>query len=95
MQCAWDMLIRILPVRFREPTDKLGKNELNEIRLRQGLPPELVFQNTTKLLQSIVTQEDLRQTIHFASQHSPWAAGTLNHGYITAAGGHRVGVFGR
>lgn len=95
MQCAWDMLIRLLPIRFREITDKLGKNELNEVRLRQGLPPELVFRNGSRVLQSEVTIDDLRQTIHFASQHSPWSASTLNQGYITAPGGHRVGVFGR
>jgi len=95
MQCAWDLLIRLLPVRYREITDKLGKTELNEVRLRRGLPPELVLKNGCRMLESIVTQEDLRQTIQFASQHSPWAAGTLDQGYITAPGGHRVGVFGR
>ena len=46
-------------------------------------------------LKSTVTADDLKQCIQFASQYSPWCASTLNRGYITAPGGHRVGVFGR
>lgn len=95
MKCAWDAFIHLLPMRFRDETDRLGREYLLEVRLRLGLPPELVLINRSVKLQSLVTTEDLRQCIHYASQYSPWAAGTIGQGYITAPGGHRIGVFGR
>lgn len=95
MQCAWDMFLRLLPGKYRELTDKLGRASLNEVRLRLGMPAELVFGSSRKKIEPSVTVEDLQQCINFASQHSPWSAVTLDHGYITAAGGHRIGVFGR
>lgn len=95
MLCAWDSFIHLLPARYRDKTDKLGRQTLQEVRMRLGLPPELVFQNERYKLDSPVSVEDMRQCINFASQYSPWAAGTLRNGYITAPGGHRVGIFGR
>lgn len=95
MRCAWDAYIQLLPVRLRSETDKLGKERLQETRLRIGYPVELVLQNRSIYLQKTVTEDDLRHCIHFASQYSPWSVASIAHGYITAPGGHRVGAFGR
>lgn len=95
MQCAWDAFIHLLPSQFRTEVDRLGKEKLQEVRLRLNLPPELVFHDKTIKLHMPVTTEDLRYCIQFSSQYSPWAASTIRHGYITAPGGHRVGIFGR
>ena len=95
MKCAWDAFIHLLPVRFREEINKLGKNTLQEVRLRLGLPPELVMNKNTKMLTSSVTQEDLKQCIQYASHYSPWSSNSIGHGYITGPGGHRIGIFGR
>ena len=95
MNCAWNQFVRLLPNRIQEETDRLGRNALQEVRLRVGQQPVLVFAERNILLQTKLTEDDLRKTINFACQYSPWAAGTVSCGYITAPGGHRIGVFGR
>lgn len=95
MNCAWEAFLNILPIRFRKDMDKPGNEDLLEVRLRLSHPPELVFADRTVTLRSVVTEEDLAQCIHFASQYSPWNAESISRGYITAHGGHRIGVFGR
>ena len=95
MLCSWNAFINLLPCRFREEVDKLGKKSLQEVRLRIGAAPELVMQDRNMALNTLVSPEDLKHSIHFASQYSPWSTETVNQGYITAPGGHRVGVFGQ
>lgn len=95
MQCAWDAFINLLPSRFRIDVDRLGKENLQEIRMRLHLPMELVLADKIIKLHLPVTAEDLKYCIQFSSQYSPWSASTISHGYITAPGGHRVGIFGR
>lgn len=95
MQCAWDAFIHLLPAHFRSSVDMLGKDNLQEVRMRICMPPELVLNDRIIKMDSPITADDLKYCIQFASQYSPWSANTINHGYITAPGGHRVGVFGR
>ena len=95
MNCAWSSLIKLLPERYKYEVDKHRNDGLQEIRFRESLKPTLVFQDHCSCLQTIVTVEDLRKIINYACQYSPWAAETISSGYITAPGGHRVGVFGR
>ncbi len=94
MRCAWDELIRILPIRYRGKVDKLGKEVLQELRLRQGKPPELVMALGNQSLDDTVTPEDISYVVNMASKYSPWAAATASEGYITAPGGHRIGLCG-
>lgn len=95
MGCAWDAFVQLLPTRFRRDVDRLGKEHLLEVHLRLGMPPELVLTDRYISLEQITSVDDLNHCIQFASQYSPWAAGTLNQGYLTAPGGHRIGVFGK
>lgn len=94
MRCAWQELINLLPVWMRAEVDRLGRNSMQELRLRIGYRPELVRSNGPAYIDQIVTKDDLIFCINTASRYSPWAAGTLGHGYITAQGGHRIGVCG-
>ena len=94
MKCEWDKLLAILPPDLREPVDRLGKEELQELRLRKGQCPQLILGNCEKLLQRLVTTEDILHVINTASRYSPWAASGLGMGYITAPGGHRIGICG-
>lgn len=94
MKCAWNQLLAILPPRLREETDKYGKNTLQEIRLRQGTSPTLILKDRTVSLQGVTVSDDLQFVINTASHYSPWAAATTAEGYITAAGGHRIGICG-
>lgn len=94
MRCAWNELISILPNRMRKDVDRLGREELQELRLRIGLPPELVLPQRSVCLVDPVTKEDLLYCVNAASRYSPWAATTTAQGYLTVAGGHRIGLCG-
>lgn len=94
MICAWKELLAILPHWMRKDTDALGSGTLREIRLRTNAPPELVLAGSSLFLDRPVTCEDLQHTVNTASSYSPWAAATAARGYLTAKGGHRIGICG-
>ena len=94
MRCAWNELIQILPQRLRNDVDRLGKQTLQELRLRIGQTPLMVTADKDIRLPGSVTAEELSYVIHVASRYSPWSAATASQGYITAAGGHRIGICG-
>lgn len=95
MICAWTELLIILPEQLRTSVDQLGHDNLQELRLRLGKPPELVFGSKRIHLQGSVTGDDLNFCVNTASRYSPWAAESVRRGYITAPGGHRIGLCGQ
>lgn len=95
MKCAWKELLAILPLWCRADVDELGRDTLQELRLRLGLVPELVRSNGNLKLKRVITAEDLSYIVNTASRYSPWAAATSAQGYITAPGGHRIGMCGQ
>ena len=93
MKCAWKELLAILPQDLRTAVNG-HQNTLQELRLRLNRPVELVLQSTSKWLPYSVTPQDLSFVVHMASKYSPWAAASTARGFITAAGGHRIGICG-
>ena len=75
MKCAWKELLSILPATIRADVDKLGREDLQEIRLRLGQPTQLICQSQTYSLSVISTPADLNFVINTASRYSPWNAG--------------------
>ena len=94
MKCEWDKLLSILPVAIRPDVDKLGKERLQELRLRTGYPAQLIMKDAVLHLPRIMTKEDLHYVINTASGYSPWAVSSVALGFITAPGGHRIGICG-
>ena len=94
MKCAWKALLAILPPRVRRDVERFGAGDLWEIRIRQDRPTELVGSRGSNWLEDRITGEEIRFCINTASQYSPWAAQTMRNGYITALGGHRIGLGG-
>lgn len=94
MRCEWQAFINLLPQRFRDEVDRLGRAGLQELRLRVGANPELVLGKESLWLQEKVRPDDLGFVVNAASRYSPWAANTIRRGYITAQGGHRIGLCG-
>lgn len=94
MKCAWNEFLTILPSRLRREVDNLGREHLEELRLRQGQPVELVLHRESRILSTVATREDMICIVNTASRYSPWAATTASQGYITAPGGHRIGLCG-
>ena len=94
MRCAWEAYLKLLPHWMRDQVDRLGRESLQELRLRIDRPPELVVNEGSVCLQRDVTADDLNYCVNAASQYSPWSATTSANGFITAAGGHRLGICG-
>lgn len=94
MLCAWKELLNILPARLQQPIDKLGRESLQELRLRVNAPPELILSTGVRTLEEKTTREDLTHCVNAASRYSPWAAATTAKGFLTAPGGHRIGICG-
>lgn len=83
-------LLAILPQRMRSAEF----SDVREIRLRLGQPPRLVTGTGFRLLDGPVGEGELQFPINAASRYSPWNAESLKEGYLTASGGHRIGVCG-
>lgn len=95
MKCAWKEFISLLPPWMRPEVDKLGRDCLQELRLRIGLFPELITSKGSLTIPQRASRDDLNFCINSASRYSPWTAGSMKHGYLTAPGGHRIGVCGK
>ncbi|MBQ7130556.1 MAG: stage III sporulation protein AB [Oscillospiraceae bacterium] len=94
MTCAWDAMLSILPARMRQEVDKLGRRSLRELRLRQGAPPELILPGGSVWLEGGCTRQEIGFCIQAASRYSPWASESVREGFLTAPGGHRIGLCG-
>ena len=94
MKCAWKELLAILPPWLRSEVDKQGRSTLQEIRLRRDQPVILIRSDGRVSLQRNPKQEDVQYVINAASHYSPWTATTTAQGYLTAPGGHRIGLCG-
>ncbi len=94
MNCAWNELLAVIPLWLRDPVDKQGRDSLQEIRLRLGMAPMLIKKEGRIVLEGIVDLKDLQYVINMASRYSPWTVSSVAQGYITATGGHRIGMCG-
>lgn len=94
MICAWKELLGILPPYLRQEVDRLGKDTAQELRLRLGKPPGLLLAGKTVRIGKPVMMDDLHFVINTACRYSPWTAASAASGYITAPGGHRIGICG-
>ncbi len=94
MKCAWQAYLNLLPHWMRQEVDQYGKDHLQELHMRIGLSPIMELGAESRKLSRSVTKEDIIFVINAASEYSPWAARTLAKGYLTAPGGHRIGVCG-
>lgn len=94
MKCDWNALLAILPQSIRSKVDGQGKDTLQELRLRINKPTELVTVSGSKWLNSSTSSQDIQFVVNTASRYSPWTASTMAKGYITAPGGHRIGLCG-
>lgn len=94
MRCQWQEFLNLLPVWLRQTVDEQGKEDLTELRLRLNSPPELVKKNQSLWLERLVRSDDLSFCLNIATRYSPWTSGSITDGFITAAGGHRIGLCG-
>lgn len=94
MICAWDKLLGILPTWLTQEVDKYVNENVQELRLRLNAVPELITPTGRQYLNRKISRDDLNHCINLASKYSPWTAQSVCKGYITASGGHRIGLCG-
>jgi len=103
MQTDWKHdLLPYLPQRVQEMLRFVREDEaIEEIRLRAEKPLQLCFADRDRLVYAsrgrpAVTAEDCRETLERVCERSLYAwEDELKNGFITLAGGYRVGVCGR
>ena len=96
MVCYWRELLELLPPWLREPVDGSGLDkQVREIRLHLGQPPLLAAgsEDYFPTCRRVGT-EDLSYAVNTASRFSAYAAWSVAQGYLTARGGHRLGLCG-
>jgi len=94
MQCDWDAFLCLLPPWIRTDVNRIGKDSLQELRFRNGKKPELKLNTGCEYLNTRIKDEDISFCVNAASRYSPWSATSVANGYITAKGGHRLGLCG-
>ena len=94
MRCQWQEVMRVIPPWMRDDVDRLGKSDLQELRLRLGQRPQLRLKTSNVQLTGVVTDEDIKYVVNTGSRYSPWAASSVAQGYLTIPGGHRIGLCG-
>lgn len=94
MNCQWERFLALLPKQIAAEADRLGRDTLQELRLRLHNGAEGNLGNKQVYFRHTVTADDLSYILNAASRYSPWQAETLAKGYVTAPGGHRIGVCG-
>lgn len=93
-------IYEILPPAYRRALDLSGVDAMEELRLRVGRAPTVVQRGKEENLPlpsggGLVSTQDLSQILLAATQQSCYAANeALKEGFVTIAGGHRIGVCG-
>lgn len=94
MKCQWNELLNLLPVWLREQVDRQGRDDMEELRLRLHKPPQIITGKGMIRLERCIISDDLHFCLNAATKYSPWTSGSISQGFVTASGGHRVGICG-
>lgn len=105
VNCDYDMevnmqagLVNIFPTGIREQIKGMNWQGLEEIRIRLGWPLELVYDNGSQWWEMRgfrMTRDYLDEMLNYITGYSSYAMEEeWKEGYITYAGGHRIGITG-
>ncbi|WP_409301612.1 stage III sporulation protein AA [Peribacillus sp. SCS-155] len=94
-----ETVLALMPKKIKEILRTLPAvlaDHMEEIRIRIGRPLEIAIAGEPRFLPCIVDSEDAAQLLSHLSQFSLYTLEEeLKRGYITIAGGHRVGLAGK
>lgn len=94
MKCMSKELLGILPAQLREAVRSADLTQAQELRLKVGCQAVLRLMKEDRHLSYRVSREDLSFVLNAASRYSPWNSVSAARGYLTAPGGHRIGICG-
>lgn len=97
MTFCWQELMELLPPWMRTALgDALRDKPVTELRLRLGAAPQLVGRRGEWYPSPrLVGGGDISFVVNTASRFSAYAAQSLCQGFLTARGGHRIGLSGQ
>lgn len=92
-------IIEYFPYNIKEIlSDEINKSNyilLEEIRIRVNRPIIIKFNNDLKIIDYIITTEDILRILQYITENSIYSyQKQICEGYITLKGGHRVGISG-
>lgn len=91
-------LVMVFPTSIRPRMRKIDWDGLEEIRVRIGWPVELIYDNRNEWLgnyECMIDRHRLDEMLNYITGYSVYAMEEeLKRGYITFAGGHRIGITG-
>lgn len=91
-------LIHIFPYTFRHFMQKISWEGLEEIRVRIGLPIELIYGNCIVWMTNEcpkIERQTLDEMLNYMTDYSFYALEEeIRQGYLTMEGGHRIGLTG-
>lgn len=96
---AYEQAIQVLPIRLRREAQQLPDTDrvlVEELRLRAGWPMTVLLEGAERPLGGApVRGEELEQLVEIASRASIHTVlDQVRQGYLTVAGGHRIGLCG-
>ena len=94
MRCQWQELLNLLPIWLRDPVDRQGREDMEELRLRLNLQPQIIGRHGISPVNRTISPEDLHFCLNSATKYSPWTSTSITQGFVTSAGGHRIGICG-
>lgn len=90
-------ILKYFPLRIRNILEKeiLQEDFLEEIRIRVKKPIILKFKEKDKIIDYLVSQEEILDILHVVCENSIYSyQHRIAEGYVTIKGGHRVGISG-
>jgi len=91
-----DKILGILPLKIKEEIIRYGNiDSITELRLRNGKVLHIYYGINEAITNLYITKEDLTMILKNVSSNSIYSVQQdINNGFITLAGGHRIGVVG-
>lgn len=93
-----DKIVGIFPIRLRGCLERISFDGLEEIRVRNGIPIELIYSNRICSMgpKTTIVRADLEEMLNYMTGYSYYSmTEELKKGYLTIQGGHRIGLTGR
>ncbi|MGL5353133.1 MAG: stage III sporulation protein AA [Clostridium sp.] len=89
-------ILKVLPLKISNEVSKYFEiDEVQEIRIKVGKQVILNSFKVERILNTIITVEDIKQILVKISNYSLYAyEEEIKQGYITIKGGHRIGIAG-
>ena len=97
----YDSILKCFPQNLKNELEEIIcsnnyiENNLEEIRIRLNLPVIFKIANEEKIVDHIITQEEISEILQKICENSLYSyQNQIANGYITINGGHRVGIMG-